>query len=219
MEPEVVAAYLRLTDVHLVAISKFQAQIYAQRPNVELIPHGVDTAAFPFGESGGDYLLFLGRMIEDKGPAKAIEIARQVDMPLVLAGPPEDGFDESVAPEIDGQQIRYVGRVDSSERDRLLSGAAALLYPLLYPEPFGLVPIEAMACGTPVLATSIGAVPELVEPGVTGYLAPSWEGLVDLVPRALQLDRRTIRERAVERFDSMRMVDAHEALYRRLATG
>jgi glycosyltransferase involved in cell wall biosynthesis len=90
---------------------------------------------------------------------------------------------------------------------------------LLYPEPFGLVPIEAMACGTPVLATSIGAVPELVEPGVTGYLAPSWEGLVDLVPRALQLDRRTIRERAVERFDSMRMVDAHEALYRRLATG
>lgn len=219
MEPEVVAAYRRFTQVHLVAVSRFQAQTYADRPNVELIPHGVETGAFPFGESGGGYLLFLGRMIEDKGPAEAIEIARQADLPLVLAGPAEDGFDERVAPQIDGRQVRYVGRVDPPERDRLLAGAAALLYPLLYPEPFGLVPVEAMVCGTPVLATSIGAVPELVEPGVTGYLAPSWEGLAALVPHALELDRRAIRARAVARFDYTRMVDAHELLYRRLAQG
>jgi glycosyltransferase involved in cell wall biosynthesis len=155
-------------------------------------------------------------MIRDKGPAQAIEIGRQAGMPVVLAGPAEDGFDEHVAPLIDGQDVRYVGRVAPSERNQLLAGAAALLYPLLYPEPFGLVPVEAMTCGTPVLATGIGAVPELVEPGRTGYLSPSWEGLAELVPRALELDRREIRERAVERFDFRRMVDAHESLYRRI---
>lgn len=219
MEPGVVSAYQRLPQVHLVAVSEFQARIYAGRPNIELIPHGIDTAAFPFGETGGDYLLFLGRMIDDKGPTKAIEIARAVGMPLVLAGPAEEDFDERVAPQIDGRQITYVGRVEPPERDRLLAGAAALLYPLLYPEPFGLVVIEAMACGTPVLGVGIGAVPELVEPGVSGYLADSWEGLADLVPKALALNRRAIRNRAVERFDYRRMVDRHEVLYRRLAHG
>ena len=219
MEPGVIAAYRRLTQVHLVTVSQFQAQIYAGRPNLELIPHGIETTAFPFGEGEGGYLLFLGRMIEDKGPTQAIEIARAVGKPLILAGPAEEDFDELVAPQIDGQQVKYVGRVEPEERNRLLGGAAALLYPLLYPEPFGLVVIEAMACGTPVLATSIGAVPELVEPGVTGYLAPSWEGLPGLVEDALALDRRAIRDRAVERFDYQRMVDRHEELYQRLAAG
>ena len=216
MEPGVISAYRRLAQVHLVAVSRFQAQIYTGRPNLELIPHGIETAAFPFGERGGDYLLFLGRMIEDKGPAQAIEIAKRIGMPLILAGPAEEGFDERIAPQIDGRQITYVGRVEAPERDRLLAGAAALLYPLLYPEPFGLVMIEAMACGTPVVGVGIGAVPELVEPGVTGYLADSWEGLGDLVAPALELDRRAIRARAIERFDYKRMVDRHEQLYRRL---
>jgi len=219
MEPGVVAAYRRQTQVHLVTVSDFQAQTYTGCPNLELIPHGIETAAFPFGQGQGGYLLFLGRMIKDKGPAEAIQIARRLDMPLILAGPAEESFDEVVAPHVDGDQITYVGRVDPPERNRLFSEAAALVYPLLYPEPFGLVMIESMACGTPVLATGIGAVPELVEPGLTGYLAPDWEGLADLVPRALELDRQTIRDRAVERFDYTRMVDRHEALYRRLAGG
>jgi len=216
MEPGVIDAYRRLPQVQLVAVSRFQSQAYGGCPNLELIPHGIETDAFPFGEQGGDYLLFLGRMIRDKGPVEAIEIARQADMPLVLAGPAEDGFDERVSCEIDERRIRYLGRVEPPERDRLLAGAAALVYPLLYPEPFGLVPIEAMACGTPVLGVGIGAVPELIEPGLTGYLADSWEGLAGLVPRALELDRRAIRDRARERFDYTRMVDAHEALYQRL---
>jgi glycosyltransferase involved in cell wall biosynthesis len=215
MEPGVISGYRRLPQVQLVAVSSFQAQIYTDRPNVELIPHGIETDAFPFGE-GGDYLLFLGRMIADKGPAEAIEIARRARMPLVLAGPAEDGFDEAVAPQIDGRQITYVGRVEPAERDELLASAAALVYPLRHPEPFGLVVIEAMACGTPVLGTAMGAVPELVEDGLTGYLADSWDELVELLPRALELDRGAIRERTVERFDFRRMVDRHEQLYRRL---
>lgn len=217
MEPGVINAYRRLTQVHLVTVSEFQAQVYAERPNLELIPHGIDTAAFPFGDGSGGYLLFLGRMIEDKGPAEAIKIARSVDMPLVLAGPAEEAFDERIAPHVDGERVRFVGRVDAEERNRLLAGAAALLYPLLYPEPFGLVVIEAMACGTPVLGTTVGAVPELVEPGLTGYLSPSWEGIAELLPRALELDRAAIRDRSVERFDYKHMVDLHEQLYRRLA--
>jgi glycosyltransferase involved in cell wall biosynthesis len=216
MEPGVIQAYRQLPQVQIVAVSDYHAQEYVGCPNVELIPHGIDTTAFPFTDARGDYLLFLGRMIENKGPAKAIEIARRADMRLILAGPAEDGFDETVAPQIDGRQIRYVGRVEPPERNRLLVEAAALLYPLLYPEPFGLVPVEAMSCGTPVIATSVGAVPELIEAGLTGYLADSWEGLAELVPRALELDRRRIRQRAIERFDYRRMVDAHEALYDRL---
>jgi glycosyltransferase involved in cell wall biosynthesis len=219
MEPGVVSAYRRLTQVHLVTVSAFQAHTYAERPNLELIPHGIETSAFPAGGGDGGYLLFLGRMIPDKGPAEAIEIARAAGMPLVLAGPAEDGFDDTVAPQIDGSQITYVGRVDVEQRDELLAGAAALVYPLLYPEPFGLVVIEAMACGTPVIATGIGAVPELVEPGLTGYVAGDWRGLPDLVPRALELDRAAIRARAIERFDFKRMVDRHEELYLRIARG
>jgi glycosyltransferase involved in cell wall biosynthesis len=218
MEPSVIDAYRRLPQVQLVAVSAFQASAYHGCPNLELIPHGVETSAFPFGERAGDYLLFLGRMIEDKGPAQAVEIARAAGMPVILAGPTDEeyDFDGQLGPKLDGEQVRYVGRVDPPERDRLLAGAAALLYPLIYPEPFGLVPVEAMACGTPVLAVGIGAVPELIEPGVTGYLADSWEGLAALVPRALELDRGAIRARTRERFDYTRMVDAHEALYRRL---
>ncbi len=218
MEPGVVAGYRRMAQVPLVAASRFHASLYGGRPNMHLIPHGIETAAFPFGDGSGGYLLFLGRMIRDKGPREAIEIARRVRRPLVLAGPAEEGFEENVAPHIDGDQVSYVGRVDAQERNRLLAGAAAILYPLLYPEPFGLVMIEAMACGTPVLGVAIGAVSELVEPGVTGFLAPSWEGLAELVPQALVLDRHAIRARAVERFDYTRMVDQHEALYARLCT-
>jgi glycosyltransferase involved in cell wall biosynthesis len=223
MEPGVVAAYRSAPGVHLVAISDFQARMYAEHGNVEPIPHGIATAEFPFGEGDGGYLLFLGRMIEDKGPSEAIEIARAAGMELVLAGPvqdPEDlgesDFDIHSDPRVDGRRISYVGRVEAPERNRLLAGAGALVYPLRYPEPFGLVMAEAMACGTPVLGVGIGAVPEIVEPGMTGYLADSWEELAELVPRALELDRRLIRARAVHRFDHQQMIDRHEALYRRL---
>jgi glycosyltransferase involved in cell wall biosynthesis len=218
MDPQVIAMYERLGQIHIVVVSRYQARSFNGYPRVELIPHGIETDSFPFQERPGDYLLFLGRMIEDKGPREAIQVARAAGMPLVLAGPREEGFEEHVAPWLDGDRVTYLGRVEPPQRDRLLAGAAALVYPLLYPEPFGLVPIEAMACGTPVVGVDIGAVPELVEQGVTGYLAPSWDQLAPLIPRALELDRAKVRARTRERFDYRRMVGQHEALYRRLVS-
>jgi len=138
-------------------------------------------------------------------------------MPLVLAGPLVEGDELSLEGVLDGERVRHVGAVDHATRNELLAGAAALVFPATYPEPFGLVMIEAMACGTPVLATELGAVTDIVEHGLTGFTAPTWEGLAALLPAALALDRRAIRGRARERFDVPRMADGYEALYRRVA--
>jgi len=217
MGAELIGALRRHQRIHVVAPSEHQAEALAGRTNVSVIPHGVDVDRFPFQPDAGDHLLFLGRMIPDKGPVEAIEVARATGVPLVLAGPPDDDFDARIAPHLDAPRIEYVGRVLPRERDRLLSEAAALLYPIQYPEPFGLVVIEAIACGTPVLATAVGAVPELIEPGLTGYLAPTAAELTGLVGAALGLDRARVRARARERFGMPAMVDAHEALYERVS--
>jgi glycosyltransferase involved in cell wall biosynthesis len=160
-------------------------------------------------------------MLADKGPTEAVRVARAAGMPLVLAGPAEDDYyDITAEPGLDdGEHVRYVGRVGPQERNRLLAGAAALLFPVVYPEPFGLVMIEAMACGTPVVATAVGAVGEIVDDGVTGLTAPSWEGLAELVAPAAALDRAAVRRTAEARWDFRRMVDEHEALYRHIARG
>lgn len=217
--PEIAAAYRRQPNVTVAAVSQWQRQPLGERGNVCVIPHGIAFDAFPFGERGGDYLLFLGRMLPDKGPAEAIRIARAAGMRLVLAGPAQDGYDVAGDPAIDGEQITWVGRVEPVERNRLLQGAAALLFPVVYPEPFGLVLVESMACGTPVVATALGAVAEIVEERVTGLTAPSWEQLAELVPAAVQLDRAGVRRAAERRFGIGRMVDAYEQLYRTVASG
>jgi glycosyltransferase involved in cell wall biosynthesis len=217
LAPEVLAAYDRHNGVHVVAVSEYQRRAFGDRPNVSVIPHGIAFDAFPFGERGGDHLLFLGRMLADKGPAQAIRIAQEADMPLILAGPEQDCYDIREESAVDGERIRWVGRVGVEERNRLLAGAAALLFPLQYEEPFGLVLLEAMACGTPVLATELGAAPEIVEQGITGFTAPGWQALAELVPAAAALDRATVRRSAARRFDVEHMIDAHETLYRRIA--
>lgn len=215
--PEVIAEYQRRPAVHVVAVSEHQRRALGDRPNVTLIPHGIDFDAFPFGGQAEGYLLFLGRMLADKGPAQAIRIAEEAGMRLILAGPAEDGYDVREESAVDGERIRWVGRVGVEERNRLLAGAVALLFPLVYPEPFGLVLIEAMACGTPVLATALGAAPEVIEPGITGFTAASWRDLAACVPAAAALDRAAIRRAARKRFDIELMVDRHETLYRRIA--
>lgn len=215
--PEVMAEYARRPEVHIVAVSEHQRRALGARPNMTVIPHGIDFDAFPFGARADGYLLFLGRMLADKGPAQAIRIAEEVRMPLILAGPAQDGYDVRDECAVDGERIRWVGWVGHEERNRLLAGATALVFPLVYPEPFGLVLLEAMACGTPVLATALGAAPEIVEPGITGFTAPSWRDLPACVPAVAALDRATVRRVAKQRFDIERMIDRHEALYRWIA--
>jgi glycosyltransferase involved in cell wall biosynthesis len=217
VDQDVLDAYRRHPQLYMVAISEWQRSTLTGLAKLSVIHNGIDTAAFPFGLERGEHLVFLGRMIADKGPLQAIKLARTLELPLTLAGAATDYFEQTVRPLIDGEQIRYLGEVSHEQRGELLAGAGALLLPLTYPEPFGLVMVEAMACGTPVVATGIGAVPEIVEQGITGCHAPSAQALGECVGRALELDRAAVRARAVERFDYKRMVDEHEALYERAA--
>ncbi len=217
--PEVLDEYARRPDVHVVAVSDYQRATLEGRANVTTIHHGIDFDAFPFGARAEGYLMFLGRMLADKGPADAIRIAEAAGLPLILAGPEQEDYDVTREPGLDGERIRWVGAVGPRERDRLLAGALALVFPLAYPEPFGLVLIEAMACGTPVLATELGAAPEIVESGVSGYTAPDWQGLAERVGDVARLDRAGVRRAARARFDKALMIDRHETLYREIAAG
>jgi glycosyltransferase involved in cell wall biosynthesis len=146
-------------------------------------------------------------------------VARELDFPLILAGPGTEWFEAEVRPAIDGRLVRYEGTLDAAGRNELLAGAAALLYPINYPEPFGLVMVEAMACGTPVAAFGIGAVPEIVEQGVAGRWIEGGGDLAGAVEEAVGLDRGKVRESAVERFDYRHMADSYERLYRGLVAG
>jgi glycosyltransferase involved in cell wall biosynthesis len=148
---------------------------------------------------------------------EAIDVARRSGLRLLLAAPPNDYYDEVVAPLVDGQTVAFAGEVSPGEAAALLAGARALLYPVQAAEPFGLVLAEAMSCGTPVAALGLGAVGELVDDGVTGRIFPTVDALVDGLPRVLALDRQRVRARAVERFSPARMVDEYVSVYRQLA--
>ena len=216
---DIVRAYARYPEVHLVAISHYQRSVLDGGPKSAVIHHGIDTAAFPFNPVAGDYLLYLGRIMARKGPVEAIHLARQIGMRLIMAGPAQDDyFCAAIAPLVDGTAVEYVGPVDTQKRNELLAGAAALLYPVLGAETFGLVMVEAMACGTPVIALERGPVSEIVENGVTGYCAPELESLGKRIPAALELNRARIRQEAVRQFDYRRMVDEYEALYWRVVS-
>lgn len=210
--------YARYPDTNLVALSRYHREKLGMTGEVPIIYNGIDTESFPFGEKGGDYLVFLGNMIERKGVVEAIRAAKEAGMRLVLAGKGGGEYFESrVAPLVDGESVEYVGRVDAGERNELLSGAAAMLFTSLRAEPFGLVMVEAMACGMPVAALERCAVPEIVDRGATGYYVEDADDLASIIPKTIALDRAHCREQAQKRFDYRRMTDEYETLYRRLA--
>ena len=217
-EPEI-AMWRRYPDAPFVAISHEQARRLTGLNVAGIVHHGIDTASFTFQATPADYLLFLGRFTEGKGVLQAIEIARRVRMPLLLAAAENDYYRETIAPHVDGMQVVYVGEVDHSNKVALLGGARALLYPVQAAEPFGLVLVEAMACGTPVAALDRGAVGEIVDDDVTGGIFASGEAIVSGLQRVLALDRARVRARAVERFGVDRMVDEYVSVYRRLLEG
>jgi len=197
----------------VTAISNHQWSPYPQLRPVATIPHGVDVSQFTFRAQPEDYVCYLGRFVSGKGPCQAIAAARALGLRLLMAGPPNPYFREKVQPLIDGKSVEYVGFLRGAERDRLLGGARALLYPIQYPEAFGLVLVEAMLCGTPVAAMRLGAVPEIVEEGVTGCCAASSEEFPRAILDALSLDRRQIRERTEQRFSAEQMARAYASVY------
>jgi glycosyltransferase involved in cell wall biosynthesis len=171
----------------------------------------------------GDYLAFLGRISPEKRPDRAIEIARRAGMPLKIAAKvdPADKryFHETIEPLLASSNVEFVGEINDAGKSAFLGNAAALLFPIDWPEPFGLVMIEAMACGTPVIAWREGSVPEVVDEGRTGYIVDSIEDAVARVRESAGLDRGRIRRRFEERFDAARMAADYEALYLRMVEG
>jgi len=211
-----VALWSRYPEAPFVAISQEQATLLSGANVVATVLHGVDTDNFTFRETPEDYLLFLGRFTEGKGVLQAIDVARRVGMKLILAAAEDDYYREKVAPHVDGTQIVYFGEADFAAKVKLYGGARALVYPVQAREPFGLVLAEAMACGTPVAALDRGAVRELVDQGVTGMIFDDLEQMANDLPRVFDLDRRRVRERAVERFGVARMVDEYIRVYSRI---
>jgi glycosyltransferase involved in cell wall biosynthesis len=181
------------------------------------IHHGIDTDAFALHAAAGHYLLFFGRIHPDKGTVEAIDVAARCGIPLVIAGIVQDQryFDELVAPRLD-DNVTFVGAVGPDERSELLGGTLALLHLIRFDEPFGYSVVEAMACGTPVIAFDRGSMPELVVDGATGFLVHDIDGAVAAVTASRSLDRAAIRAHAVERFGVARMVDAYIDAYREL---
>lgn len=177
------------------------------------VPHGVDVSQFTFRETPEDYVCYLGRFVSGKGPVQAIETAKSLGLRLRLAGPENAYFREHVAPLVDGHMVEYVGFVEGRQREEFLGGARALLYPIQYPEAFGLVLAEAMLCGTPVVGMRLGAVPELVEEGVTGSTAADMAEFPNAVRRCLSLDRRRVRAVAEGRFSAERMAQQYVQVY------
>ncbi|MBV8725409.1 MAG: glycosyltransferase family 4 protein [Candidatus Eremiobacteraeota bacterium] len=177
--------------------------------------NGIDPAEFTFRDRPGDYLCFLGRFHPEKGTHLAIEIARRAGVRLKMAAIPHDEtyFREQVAPHIDGDRVQFLGAVQRDARNELLSNALGLVHMTTRPERFGLTTIEAMACGTPVLAADMGSMPEIVLDGVTGFLCGSVEDAVANVPRLAALDRRACRRRVEEEFSLERMTDRYLEAY------
>ena len=220
--PYLAPLFRELRDVPFVSISDAQRAPLAGLAVrwAGTVHHGVPLDLYPFSDAPGGYLAFLGRLSPEKRPDLAFEIARRVGLPLKIAAKadPIDRayFEAEIRPQLDDPLVEYLGEVGDADKSAFLAGAVALLFPIDWPEPFGLAMIEAMACGTPVIARPCGAVPEVVVPGRTGFVGESIVDLVDGVKRIETIDRRECRRYVEALFSVARMTDGYEALYRRL---
>jgi glycosyltransferase involved in cell wall biosynthesis len=211
-DPKILPAYQAASSAY-VSIS--DADRAAGLNYVATVHHGIDLSRFAFSASGGEDLVILGRIHPDKGTADAIEIANQAGRRLKIAGPIQDQayFKERVAPYIDDDKVRYLGSIGPEQRSDLLAAAAALLHPIGFAEPFGLSVVEAMAAGTPVVAYNKGAMPEVIDEGVTGFLVSDITSAVAAVEAAITLPRTDIRRTAEGRFSADHMVDHYLGVY------
>jgi glycosyltransferase involved in cell wall biosynthesis len=208
-------------DVPLVSISDAQRAPVASFDLAwaGTVYHGMPLDGSPFVAKPDDYLAFLGRLSPEKQPEVAIEVARRVGVPLKIAAKIDasdrDYVERVVAPLLDDPLIEFIGELQNDRKAAFLGNARALLFPIDWPEPFGLVMIEAMACGTPIIARPCGSVPELIEDGHTGFIGDTVDELVEAVKRIDTIDRAECRREVQWRFSVSRMVDDYEVLYRR----
>lgn len=209
--------------VPVIAISRHQASTAQDVSIAAVIHHGIDLDDYPVGPGGGGYALFLGRMHPGKAPHIAARIAREAGFPLRIAAkmrePEEHAYFDAMVRPLLGEDVTFVGEVDRRDKIELLANADCLLNPIAWPEPFGMVMVEALACATPVLTTRFGAAPEIVDDGVVGFVRSEEAGLVDALGRLAEIDRGACRRHVEERFSAERMVDKHLAVYRRAAAG
>lgn len=206
--------------VPLVAISHAQGKPAPEIPIAKVIHHGVDPSVFPVGDGDGGYYMFLGRMAPEKGAHRAIIAARKAGARLLLAAkcrePWEKKYYENEVAPLLTEDIRYLGEVSHQEKLRLLGGARATLLPIRWNEPFGLVMIESLACGTPVIAYPEGAAPEVVEHGKTGFLCDGEGEMAEAMERIGEIDRRTCRQAVEGYFSVRRMAAEHIELYEQM---
>jgi glycosyltransferase involved in cell wall biosynthesis len=207
-------------DMWLSTVSELQADKLRQQGarRCYMIPNGLDSAAFELNTKAEKSCLFLGRIEHEKGPDIAIRVAQRLGLRLILAGPivQHDFFKSCIEPFL-SNQVRYIGVADHAAKTELIGQAACVLMPSRWDEPFGMVAIEAMACGTPVVALANGALPDIIEPGLTGYFSKDEESLASLVDQAMQLDRARIRDRVVQRFDISVIAKQYCRLYEQIA--
>jgi glycosyltransferase involved in cell wall biosynthesis len=201
------------------AVSAASAATFPARGALPPILHGIDVASFAFEpDPTAGYLLFLGRFSKAKGADRAVEAARRTGRRLILAGKIDAADAEhvraTIAPLFDGEQIEYVGEVDGAVKRDLLAGADALLFPIEWDEPFGLVMVEALSSGTPVIGFRRASVPEVVDDGRTGFVVDDLDGMVAAIARIGEIDRRACRAAAESRFTVARMVDDVQSMYR-----
>ena len=218
------SAMFRDPPAGLVAISRNQASTHPWLPWAGIVHNGLTLTGMPIDRQRGDALCFVGRMGPEKGIVEAIQIARAAGRPLRIASKlglttaERDYFREVFTPALDaaGSLVDFVGELEEAERDELFAESYAVVMPGSWPEPFGLVAIEALACGTPVIARKVGALPEIIRHGVDGFLGSDVPELARLVDRVDELDRDEIRRAVQERFSAQRMTDGYEAIYRTL---
>ncbi|SHM67916.1 Glycosyltransferase involved in cell wall bisynthesis [Pseudomonas asturiensis] len=215
--------YARWPDYPLVSISQHQRGPLSQAHWIANIPHGLPDVETDFKSGHGDYLVFLGRISPEKRPDRAIAIARAAGLPLKIAAKVDwadrNYFDAVVRPQLGVPGVEFLGEIDDRAKSELMGHARALLFPIDWPEPFGLVMIEAMACGTPVIGWRCGSVPEVLDHGVTGLMVSSEEEAVKAVRQVLELDRQTIRDVFKKKFSATVMAQRYVGLYRHLLRG
>lgn len=218
--PQLAPLYREFSDMPLVSVSDAQRRPLPRANWQATVHHGMPPYLHRFRSQPGRYLAFLGRISPEKRLDRAIEIAKRCAMPLKIAAKVDEVdreyFEQEIRPLLDHPLVEFLGEVGGRAKDELLGNACALLFPIDWPEPFGLVMIEALACGTPVVACGCGSVPEVIEDGVSGFVLHHWEEGVEAVQKVARLSRRRCRESFERRFTSARMARDYVEVYQRV---